>query len=346
MHPAASMPPKIVVTGGAGYIGSHVCKAVRDTGCQPIAVDDLSHGHRWAVRWGPLEAGNILDTAWLADVLARHNPVAVIHMAGLIAAGESVTDPAKYYDGNVGGTLSLLNAMRMAKIDRLVFSSSAAVYGNPASVPIREDALLAPINPYGTTKLACERILQDYAQAYTIHSIALRYFNAVGADPDGEIGEAHPVETHLVPLVLMAAAGLRSHVELRGIDYATHDGTCIRDYVHVSDLAEAHVRALSYLAAHPGHHAFNLGRGVGVTVRDVIDMVRHVTRRPIPIAVESRRPGDPAILVADPALAQQHLGWSPRYSDLETCISSAWSWFLYGHPRVAFNQGSVLSRQG
>ncbi len=324
---AAPEPDRtVLVTGGAGYIGSHVCKALAAAGYRPVTYDNLSEGHRWAVRWGPLERGNLGHTARLENVIRRHRPMAVIHLAGVIAAGESVVNPAKYYDINVAGTLSLLSVMRQQGVGRIVFSSSAAVYGEPQSTPITEDHPLVPINPYGAGKLACERMIQDFCGAYGLRAVSLRYFNAAGADPDGDIGEAHRIETHLVPLVLGVARGERPSVSVFGADYPTRDGSCIRDYIHVSDLAAAHVLAMEYLCEHPGAHVFNLGTGTGATVAEVVDMARRVTGRPIDTKTQPRRPGDPAALVADATRARRGLGWTPRHTDLAAIISTAWHW--------------------
>jgi UDP-glucose-4-epimerase GalE len=324
--PEAPATPTVLVTGGAGYVGSHVCKALHAAGYRPVTYDDMSGGHRWAVRWGPLERGDLANPAQLETVFRRYHPAAVIHLAGLIAAGESVEDPAKYYQANVVGTLNLLNAMRRAQVDRIVFSSSAAIYGEPQATPIVESHPALPINPYGVTKLAGERMLQDFASAYRLNSVSLRYFNAAGADPDGEIGEAHPVETHLIPLVLDVAMNARADIAIYGRDYPTRDGTCIRDYVHVSDLAAAHVLALNYLGRADGAYMFNLGSGSGATVGEVIAAARKVTGRPIKVRHELRRRGDPAVLVADPAEAKRQLGWRPKYPEFITQIETAWSW--------------------
>jgi UDP-arabinose 4-epimerase len=323
---APEILPAVLVTGGAGYIGSHVCKALRRAGYLPIVYDDLSNGHRWAVRWGPFEHGGIEDAVRLDHVMRRHSPVAVIHLAGLIAAGESVTDPAIYYRTNVAGTLTLLTTMRRHRITRIVFSSSAAVYGEPQTTLIDEDHPTVPINPYGASKLVCERMLHDFSSAYALRAVSLRYFNAVGADPDGEIGEAHRHETHLVPLVLEVAAGHRPSVAIYGTDYPTADGSCIRDYVHVCDLAAAHVQGLRFLDGNEGAHAFNLGSGTGASVREVIDAARRVTGRPIIVEVRKRRPGDPAVLVADAARARSEFRWQPQFADLDTQIGTAWRW--------------------
>jgi UDP-arabinose 4-epimerase len=318
----------ILVAGGAGYIGSHVCKALAGAGYLPVTFDNLSHGHRWAVQWGPLEIGDLNDRARIEACLSRYRPEAVIHLAGFIAAGESVVDPQKFYRNNVQGFLSLLDAMRAQDCDRMVFSSSAAVYGTPATVPIREDAVILPVNPYGQTKAMSEQILKDYGAAYGIRSVSLRYFNAAGADPDGELGEAHDPETHLIPLVLATAAGLRPAIDVYGTDYDTRDGTCERDYIHVADLADAHVRAVKALAKTDGAAAYNLGNGRGFTVLEVIRAAERITNRQVLRRLCSRRAGDPAVLVADSTRAQAELGWRRRFAELDTQITHAWRWLL------------------
>lgn len=325
------MTETVLVTGGAGYIGSHVCKALAKAGYRPVVYDDLSRGHRWAVRWGPLEVGGLTDGAHLDAVIAEHRPSAVLHFAAFIEVGESIADPAKYYENNLAAFLALLAAMRRAGLDRLVFSSTAAVYGTPQSVPIGDDHPLMPINPYGVSKQTAERVLADFAQAYGMRSVSLRYFNAAGADPDGEIGEAHDPESHLIPIVLQAAAGLRPHIAIFGDDYDTRDGTCVRDYIHVTDLADAHVLALRWMAGTPGAHAFNLGNGEGFSVREVIDTARRVTGRPIEVRIEDRRPGDPPVLVADARRAREILGWQPKLAALEQQIADAWRWMSGAH---------------
>jgi UDP-glucose-4-epimerase GalE len=316
---------KVLVTGGAGYIGSHACKALAEAGHEPITYDNLSTGHGWAVRWGPLEVGDILDPARLAEVFARHAPDAVMHFASRIFVGESVTDPAIYHRTNVVGTLNLLDATRAAGVRRFVFSSSCAAYGIPEKSPIALDAPQWPVNPYGWTKLLGERMLADYCAAYGLGGVALRYFNAAGADPGGMIGEDHDPETHLIPLALDAASGRRPHLDLLGDDYATPDGTCIRDYVHVCDLADAHVRALD--ACEPGiMRAANLGVGRGSSVREVIDSVQRVTGFEVPIRMAARRPGDAPALVADPSSARHLLEWVPQWTQLDAIVESAWNW--------------------
>lgn len=335
---AADMQDAVLVTGGAGYIGSHVCQALAAAGYLPVVYDNLSSGHGWAVRWGPLEGGDLIDAGRLDEVMRRYHPKAVVHLAGLIISSESVREPERYYVNNVVGSLSLLEAMRRNGIERIVFSSSAAVYGEPEVTPIPESHRQEPLNPYGTSKLVIEGALRDYARAYGLHSVSLRYFNAAGADPAGEIGEAHHIETHLIPLVLDVAAGSRPAIALYGADYPTQDGTCIRDYVHVSDLAEAHVLALRYLDRAVGAHAFNLGSGEGASVRQVVRMAERVTGRSIQLSVAPRRAGDPAALLADSERARQILGWQPRLSDLETMVATAWTW----HRNVMQRRQAVL----
>jgi UDP-glucose-4-epimerase GalE len=332
---AAADTPTVLVTGGAGYIGSHVCKVLAASGCLPVAYDNLSTGHSWAVRWGPLANGELEDGRRLKTVLERYRPFAVVHLAGRIIAGESVADPAAYYRANVTASLALLDGMRDAGVARIVFSSSAAVYGEPEATPMAEEHPQRPVSPYGASKLMVERILTDYAHAYGLRSASLRYFNAAGADPEGEVGEAHPVETHLIPLVLDAARGRLPHVSICGTDYPTRDGTCLRDYVHVSDLASAHVLALRHVAVHAGAHAFNLGGGEGATVREVIETARQVTGRPIAVRQSPRRPGDPAALLADSARARQSLGWRPAHQSLAEQIETAWNWVQLHEKRAS-----------
>jgi len=323
-------PETVLVTGGAGYIGSHACKALAAAGYRPVCYDNLVYGHPWAVRWGPLEHGDIADRDRLDAVLSRHRPVAVMHFAAYAYVGESVLDPGKYYRNNVLGSLCLLEAMRDHGIQRLVFSSTCATYGVPRQVPIDEEHPQLPINPYGASKLMVERMLADFALAHGIGSVALRYFNAAGADPEGEIGEAHDPETHLIPLVLDAAAGVRPEVNVHGTDYDTPDGTCIRDYIHVSDLASAHLLALARLERLVGANAvslaYNLGNGRGFSVREVIAGAQAVTGRQVEVRHGPRRPGDPPRLVGDARRAVQELGWWPRHADLRQIIATAWQW--------------------
>lgn len=325
------MARRILVTGGAGYIGSHTCKALARAGHAPIVFDDLSNGHPEAVRWGPLVIGDVRDTAAVSACMAAHAVTDVIHFAGLIEVGRSVQEPALFWDCNLNGVASVLGAMRVNRIDRIVFSSTAAVYGQPRcndSRPLREDATPAPINPYGDSKLAAERLIAAHARAHGIQGVALRYFNASGADPDGEIGEAHQPESHLIPLAIDAALGLGPALTMFGRDFPTPDGACVRDYIHVADLAEAHVRALDASVGEDGFVALNLGLGRGLSVLEVIEAVSRAVGRPTPFSIGPRRPGDPAVLVADPSRAQRILGWRPTYDTIEEIVSTALAWRL------------------
>lgn len=316
----------VLVTGGAGYIGSHTCKALARAGYQPVTLDSMVYGHEWAVRWGPLEKVDTRDADAVFQVIESYRPIAVIHFAAFAYVGESVADPQRYYENNVCGTLSLLSAMLRARMDKLIFSSTCATYGLPNSETIQESHARSPINPYGQSKSMVEQILSDFDTAYELRSIVLRYFNAAGADPDCEIGEDHDPETHLIPLVLDAASGRRADITIFGSDYDTPDGTCIRDYVHVSDLADAHVKSLGHLLQEGPSTAFNLGTGTGSSVREIVGVAESVTGREI-VAVEGpRRPGDPPSLVAAPGRAKDVLGWEPKLSDIETIIKSSWAW--------------------
>ncbi len=325
----AGSPPAsrvLLVTGGAGYIGSHVCKAAAAAGFTPVTFDSLQHGHESFVRWGPLERGDLRDRGRIREALQKWRPQAVIHLAALISVGESVQKPDLYYETNVAATFGLLDEMRAAGIDRLVFSSSAAVYGEPQRTPIDEAHPCRPLSPYGASKRAVEEKLRERAQEHGLRSIALRYFNAAGADRDGEIGEAHPVETHLIPLAFAALSGARPPLVIHGDDYPTRDGTCLRDYVHVEDLAQAHLLALDGLAKSDGARIYNLGSGHGATVREVIDAVGRVAGSAVPVRPGPRRDGDAPALLADATLARRELGWTPRSSDLPTIVASAWAW--------------------
>lgn len=316
---------KVLVTGGAGYIGSHACKALAASGFTPVTFDSLSGGHREAVKWGPLEEGDLLDRDRVARLFKDHEFAGVMHFAAYIAVGESVADPGKYYRNNVGGTITLLDAMVEHGVKPLVFSSTAAVYGTPEVVPIPESAPLMPINPYGRSKLTSERMIDDFATAHGIRYAVLRYFNACGADADGETGECHEPETHLIPLALDAAGG-KGELTVFGEDYPTRDGTCVRDYINVTDLAEAHVAALQSLLDGGNSMALNLGTGYGISNREVLDAIARVTGNPVPHTVGERRPGDPAELVADPSLAEKTLGWRAQNSDIDTIVETAWRW--------------------
>ncbi len=330
----------ILVTGGAGYIGSHTCKALRQAGCTPVVYDDLSRGNPEAVKWGELVTGALADGALLRATLARCRPAAVVHFAAYAYVGEATEQPELYWRNNVGGTAELVSAMRDCGVRHVVFSSSCAVYGVPGAIPIAEDNPHAPVNPYGASKAACERMLGDCAAAGTLTFMALRYFNAAGADPDGEIGECHVPETHAIPLMLDAAAGDIPAFTIFGDDYPTRDGTCIRDYIHVSDLADAHVRAVRDLIGGGASAALNIGTGRGWSVRELVDIVGEVTGRKIPVRVGPRRPGDPPALVSDPSRAQARLGWAPRYPEAARQIAHAWDWRQRG--RHAFRRAAAV----
>jgi UDP-arabinose 4-epimerase len=317
---------RVLVTGGAGYIGSHTAKTLKAAGHEPIVLDNLIYGHTWAVQWGPFEQGDLADMAFLRSVFDRHAIDAVIHFAANAYVGESMTDPSKYFRNNTFNTLNLLDTMVARGVKRMVFSSTCATYGDPQRIPIDESHPQAPVNPYGESKLFVERILHWYGKAYELRSVALRYFNASGADPEGDIGEDHEPETHLIPLVIEAALGRRPPVGVFGSDYPTPDGTAIRDYIHVTDLADAHVKALAYLAADGASTAINLGTGHGHSVREVIQTVEQVGGNPVPSTTSPRRAGDPPQLVADARRAKDVLGWTPRYPDLGTIIEHAWKW--------------------
>lgn len=317
---------KVLVTGGAGYIGSHVCKRLAAAGLEPVSYDNLSRGHRTAVRWGPLEVGDLGDQARLVQVLGQHRPAGVMHFAGLAYVGESAGDPELYYSNNVLGSLSLLRAVRGAGIDNFVFSSSCATYGIPLQLPITETHPQQPVSPYGASKVMVERILRDFDAAYGLQSVTLRYFNAAGADPDGEIGEVHDPETRAAPLAILAALGRGGPFKIFGTDYPTPDGSAIRDYVHVSDLADAHVAALRYLLDGGGSNVFNLGTGIGTSVFELVACVERVGGRPLPVQRCPRRIGDPPILVADPQHAISVLNWRPCHSSIDEIVRTAWAW--------------------
>ena len=317
---------KVLVTGGAGYIGSHAAKALAKAGHEVVVYDNLSTGHREAVRWGPLIVGDIRDRPRIEAVLREQRPDMVMHFAALAYVGDSVRDPARYFDVNVGGSLALLEAMRACEVGRIVFSSTCATYGIPAELPIHEATPQAPVNPYGFTKLAVERMLKDFEAAYGLRWIALRYFNAAGADPEGELGEEHDPETHAIPLAIMAALGKEPAFSVFGEDYPTPDGTAIRDYIHVSDLAQAHVLACEHLARGGESTALNLGTGQGTSVREIVRAVEAATGRPVPVVAAPRRAGDPPCLYADGASARRVLGWSPAYSALDKIVASAVRW--------------------
>ncbi|MFF0947326.1 UDP-glucose 4-epimerase GalE [Rhizobium leguminosarum] len=317
------MPRYILVTGGAGFIGSHICKALSRAGMIPVTYDNLSTGHADSVRWGPLIRAELADAAALRRTLAEFSPDCVIHCGANAYVSESVDMPRKYYRNNVVGSLTLLEACLDQEIDRIVFSSSCATYGVPASLPIREESPQHPVNPYGRTKLIFEMALEDFAAAYGIRFAALRYFNAAGADPDGELAERHQPETHLIPRALLAAAGRLERLDIFGTDYATEDGTCIRDYIHVSDLAQAHLAAVNHLLADGGSLSVNLGSGRGTSVREILEAIHRASGREVPVRYRSRRVGDPPILFANTARAKAELGFAPVFSDIDTIIRTA-----------------------
>jgi len=320
----------VLVTGGAGYIGGHACKALAKAGYAPVAMDNLVHGHRSAVRWGPFVHGDLADGALVRRVLREHRIKAVMHFAAYAYVGESMQEPGKYFENNFGNSVRLLEAMRVEGVKVLVFSSTCATYGNPRTLPIGEGHPQHPVNPYGESKLFVERMLARFGAAHGLRYAALRYFNAAGADADGELGEDHDPETHLIPLVIGAAQGRLPHVSIFGTDYPTPDGTAVRDYVHVTDLASAHVSALRRLQAGKECLQFNLGTGRGHSVREVIRMVEDVGGCRVPVKEAPRRPGDPAELVAASNLAGEILGWVPRHSDLRNIVTTAWQWHA-GH---------------
>ena len=320
------MSETILVTGGAGYVGSHACKALARAGYRPVAYDSLIRGHREAVRWGPLVQADLADAKRLTDTIKRFEVAAVLHFAAFAYVGESVEEPGLYFRNNVANTLTLLEAMRTSAVRHIVFSSTCATYGVPERVPITESAPQRPVNPYGESKLMVERMLHWYGAAHGFTHAALRYFNAAGADPEGEIGEDHEPETHLIPLVLQAAMGQRARIDVLGTDYPTPDGTAIRDYIHVQDLADAHVRAVQLLLRGGLSITVNLGTGAGHSVREVIAAAERVTGRRVPRREAPRRFGDPPVLVADPSRARELLGWTAKHSDLDTILKTAWAW--------------------
>ncbi|MEL7502234.1 MAG: UDP-glucose 4-epimerase GalE [Cyanobacteria bacterium J06554_6] len=333
----SSSKPTILVTGGAGYIGSHTVLALKQKGYNILILDNLVYGHRDIVETSlgvELIEGDIGDGALLTELFTAHDIAAVVHFAAYAYVGESVSNPEKYYRNNVVGTLNLIATMQSCGVSKLVFSSTCATYGKPDINPIPETQVQRPINPYGASKLMVERMLQDFSLAYDLRSVTFRYFNAAGADPQGRLGEDHAPETHLIPLVLFTALGKRDHISIYGTDYPTDDGTCIRDYIHVSDLADAHVLGLEYLLNGGQTNIFNLGNGSGFSVRDVIDTARQVTGCDISVVEGERRPGDPPVLVGSSEKARRVLGWNPRYTDLSEILGHAWQWHQHRHGTI------------
>jgi UDP-glucose 4-epimerase len=324
----------ILVTGGAGYIGSHTVQALRKAGYEVIIVDNLVYGHQDLVEnvlQTKLIIGDIGDRAFLDNLFANHAIAAVIHFAAYAYVGESVVNPAKYYGNNFVGTFTLLEAMRAASVNKIVFSSTCATYGEPETIPIPEEHPQNPINPYGMSKLMVEKLLADFDTAYGLKSVCFRYFNAAGADPEGRLGEDHSPETHLIPLILLTALGKRESISIFGTDYPTADGTCIRDYIHVSDLALAHVQGLEYLLADNQSQVFNLGNGNGFSVREIIEAARQITGKKIEVVESDRRAGDPPVLVGSSAKARKILSWQPQYPDIKDIIAHAWHWHQQRH---------------
>jgi UDP-glucose 4-epimerase len=317
---------RVLVTGGAGYIGSHVVKALGERGFTVLVYDNLSKGYRDAVLYGELVVGDLADAALLDRTIKEFRPDAVMHFAAFIEVGESVQNPIKYYQNNAANTMSLLHVLTKNQVNKFIFSSSAAVYGSPEKVPITEDEKINPINPYGESKAIVEKVLSDLAAATDFHHVSLRYFNAAGADPMGRIGERHNPESHLIPLILKTAKGERQSIKVFGIDYPTPDGTCIRDYIHIEDLADAHLLALDYLLDNGKSDFFNCGYGQGHSVREVIDTVKKVTGMSFAVQETGRRAGDPPVLVADSSKLKKNLKWKPRYDSLEYIIKTAWEW--------------------
>jgi len=328
---AATSLPKVLVTGGAGYIGSHACKTLKQAGYEPVTFDNLSTGWQEAVKFGPFEQGDLTDRARLDDVFARYEPVAVMHFAAFSQVGESMREPGLYWHNNVCGSLSLIQAAVAAGCMKFVFSSTCATYGDQDGVTLDENSTQMPINAYASSKRAIEDMLKDFSASHGLRHVIFRYFNVAGADPDAEVGEFHQPETHLIPLMLDAIDGKRPALTVNGDDYDTPDGTCIRDYVHVSDLVDAHVLGVKWLEGDKGDAVFNLGTGSGFSVREVIDASRAVTNQDLPYAIGPRRPGDATRLVSGSTKAVEQLGWSPKRSDMATMIADAWRWHQNGH---------------
>lgn len=325
----------ILIVGGAGYIGSHTNKIMSQRGYENVVFDNLVYGHREAVKWGKFVFGDLCNKAQIRSCLEENRIDAVMHFSAFAYVGESVIKPALYYQNNVVNTINLLDVMRQYDVRYFIFSSSCATYGMPKQIPITEEHPQQPINPYGRTKFMIERILEDYDHAYGIKHISLRYFNAAGADPEGEIGERHEPETHLIPLTIFAALGKRDSISIYGTDYSTDDGTCVRDYIHVNDLADAHIKALEYLRDSGQSAVFNLGNDNGYSVRKIIERVKMVSQRDFNVVEQERRPGDPPVLVSSSARAANILGWRPQFADIDSIIATAWNWHCQEDNRVA-----------
>ena len=319
---------KVLITGGAGYIGSHIVKALGEKGYEVLTVDNLSNGHKEAVLYGKLAIGDIGDKDFINKIIKEFKPNIVMHFSAFIEVGISVKEPLNFYKNNVIGTLNLLDVLIQNKIDKFIFSSTAAVYGIPEKIPIPEEHQINPINPYGKTKAVIEKALEDFSNAYNFKYISLRYFNASGADPSGLIGESHNPETHLIPLILQTAKGEREAIKVFGTDYPTDDGTCIRDYIHVNDLADAHILAMEYLLDGGKSDVFNCGYGYGYSVREVIETAKKITGKDFKVIEDNRREGDPPVLVADSKKLKEKLNWKPKFDSLETIIKTAWKWEL------------------
>ena len=335
------MNDRVLVTGGAGYVGSHACLRLAEAGFEPVVFDDLSNGHERFVQWGPLVRGDIRDRTAVQAAFDQWRPVAVMHFAALIEVGESVKHPGRFHETNVGGAANVIQAAAASGVKAFVFSSTCATYGDPVRVPMDETHPQAPLNPYGRSKQMVEQILADMDTYSSLRSTALRYFNAAGADPQGRIGERHEPETHAIPLALHAALGRRQGFSIFGTDYDTRDGTAVRDYIHVLDLADAHVAALKRLLDGGGSEVFNLGTGTGTTVRELIDAIRRITGRPFEVTETGRRPGDAPVLVADNKKARETLGWSPRYG-LDDIVAHAWDWHSRREGEVFGGGGSPI----
>lgn len=319
---------EILVVGGAGYIGSHMCKYLHQQGLKPVVLDNLSLGHREAVKWGPLYEGNLDDSSLLEKIFSQHSIAAAMHFAAFCYVGESMHEPLKYYRNNIAATLGLLDSMIKHGVTRMIFSSTCATYGEPQYLPITEDHPQSPINPYGRSKLMMEQILDDLDRASGLKSVCLRYFNAAGADPEGELGEDHDPETHLIPLVLQTALGQREELTIFGDDYGTEDGTCVRDYIHIQDLAQAHYLSLQHLLEGGESRKFNLGNGNGYSILEVIKTAEKITGKKLRYSYAKRRSGDPAMLVGSADLASRELGWKPEFNTLDAILQTAWDWHV------------------